>query len=55
MFEMIFWGLNNAICIYALKAVDMGGSIVIHAFGCYYGLAASWWFQPDRAAKASPP
>ena len=53
MFEMIFWGLNWAICLYSLKAVDMGGSIIIHVFGCYYGLAASWWFQPDRAAKSN--
>jgi ammonium transporter Rh len=52
MFEMIFWGLNMAICIDALKAVDMGGSIVIHAFGCYFGLAASFWFQPTRAAQS---
>lgn len=48
---MIFWGLNWAICLNSLKAVDMGGSIVIHVFGCYYGLAASWWFNPKGAAK----
>jgi len=43
-FEMIFWGLNVAICTEMIQAVDMGGSIIIHAFGCYYGLAASYWF-----------
>lgn len=50
---MIFWGLNWAICLHSLKAVDMGGSIVIHAFGCYYGLAASWWFQPTEAGNSN--
>ena len=48
--EMGFWGLNVAICTQGLLATDMGGSIIIHAFGCYFGLAASYHFQPNRAA-----
>jgi len=42
--EMVFWGLNVAICTQALEGVDMGGSIIIHAFGCFFGLAASYHF-----------
>jgi ammonium transporter Rh len=42
--EMIFWGLNVAVCTQALQGVDMGGSIIIHAFGCFFGLAASYHF-----------
>ena len=48
--EMVFWGLNVAICTESIMGVDMGGSVIIHAFGCFFGLAASYFFQPSRAA-----
>jgi len=25
-----------------LKAIDMGGSMFVHTFGAYFGLACSW-------------
>jgi len=42
--EMVFWGLNVAVCTQTLQGVDMGGSVIIHAFGCFFGLAASYHF-----------
>jgi ammonium transporter Rh len=39
--EMIFYSLNFWINVDRLKAVDMGGSIVIHTFGAYFGLAVT--------------
>jgi len=42
--EMIWWGLNEAIGAGKIQAVDMGGSMFVHTFGAYYGLAASWFF-----------
>ena len=50
--EMIFQALNEALGAKYFKAVDMGGSMFVHAFGAYYGLAASYFFQPTRAAKS---
>lgn len=38
-FEVIFLTLNQVICEYKLGALDMGGSMYIHAFGAYFGLA----------------
>ncbi|KAG5187042.1 hypothetical protein JKP88DRAFT_288384 [Tribonema minus] len=35
------YALNQHLVIQTLGPLDMGGTIVVHAFGCYYGLAAS--------------
>lgn len=35
------YGLNQYLVFNVVQAVDVGGSITIHAFGAYYGLAAS--------------
>lgn len=47
--EMIFYGLNEAICAVKYGAVDIGGSMVIHTFGAYFGLAATYHFQSKKA------
>jgi ammonium transporter Rh len=41
-FEVFFYSLNEAIGVVKYQAVDMGGSMFIHAFGAYFGLAVSW-------------
>lgn len=35
------YALNQQLVYATFKALDVGGSISIHAFGAYYGLAAS--------------
>jgi ammonium transporter Rh len=40
--ECVFFALNEAILIEKLHISDVGGSIVIHAFGAYFGLAVSY-------------
>ena len=47
----VIYGLNEAICVEKFKAVDMGGSMYIHTFGAYFGLAASYFFAPKRAME----
>jgi len=49
--EMIFWGLNESIGI-KMGATDMGGSMFVHTFGAYYGVAATWFFRPNAAKKS---
>lgn len=50
--EMIWYGLNEAICVNALKVTDAGGSILVHTFGAYYGVACTYGFQPKRASNS---
>ncbi|XP_044749007.1 ammonium transporter Rh type B [Coccinella septempunctata] len=42
MMEVIFFSLNNYISLNLLRACDTGGSVVLHAFGSFFGLAVSF-------------
>ncbi|ETO15926.1 ammonium transporter Rh type A, partial [Reticulomyxa filosa] len=41
LIEVPLYCINFYIVIHYLKVTDAGGSIVIHVFGCYFGLAVS--------------
>lgn len=40
-FELVIYAINEVIGASVLGAVDMGGSIFVHTFGAYFGLALS--------------
>jgi len=42
--EMIWYGLNEAICVSMFSVTDAGGSILVHTFGAYFGVAATYGF-----------
>jgi len=50
--EMIWYGLNEAICVNFFHVTDAGGSILVHTFGAYYGVACTYGFQPKRAGES---
>merc|ERR1712062_49603 len=48
-FELFFYAINEYIGVEILEAVDMGGSMYVHTFGAYFGLAFSWgWGSPNE-------
>lgn len=46
--EVIVFSINEAVSL-KLAIADLGGSLVIHAFGAYFGLALSWIITPAGA------
>lgn len=49
LIECIVFGGNEVLGAKEFGAVDMGGSIFVHTFGAYFGLAASWAIGGGRA------
>ena len=49
--EIFFYGLNEALCAGHFGAADMGGSMYVHTFGAYFGLAASYFFDNKKAIE----
>merc|ERR1711871_665134 len=45
-FEIIFFSLNENINIKYFKTADVGGSVTVHMFGAYFGLACSMVLSP---------
>jgi len=45
-FELIFYAFNEYVGVADFEAVDMGGSMFVHTFGAYFGLAFSYMLGP---------
>jgi len=50
-FEILFFSANEAINAQYFKTSDMGGSVVLHTFGAYFGLGCSWVMSPRERTK----
>jgi len=46
--EIIFFSFNENLNIKYFKTADVGGSVTVHAFGAYFGLAASMMLSPTE-------
>lgn len=51
--QVPLYAFNQHLVFKVLQGLDMGGSITIHAFGAYYGLAASLMLSNARQAPGA--
>jgi ammonium transporter Rh len=52
--EAVFYAINKVIIVFGLlKAEDVGGTITIHMFGAYFGLACAYALGPQEKESAS--
>lgn len=51
--ELIFYATNESLGVIKFKAVDMGGSMYVHTFGAYFGLAVSYMITDSNILKNS--
>lgn len=51
--QVPLYAFNQHLVFKTLQGLDMGGSITIHAFGAYYGLAASLALSNGRQAPGA--
>ena len=40
--ETVIYGVNEMVLVHYIKLTDVGGSMVIHMFGAYFGLAVAF-------------
>jgi ammonium transporter Rh len=52
-FETIFFCINEAIAVHKYEVADIGGSMIIHTFGAYFGLAVSAVLESGNAARTA--
>lgn len=49
--EICFYCLNEAILTEIFMVNDIGGSIIIHTFGAYFGLSVALFYRGEDAIK----
>ena len=53
LLELLFYSINESIGVIKYQAVDMGGSMYVHTFGAYFGLAVSLMLTNSKKLKKS--
>lgn len=49
--ETILYNFNEALCVHKFGMADAGGSVVIHAFGAFFGLSVAWALNRNAEHK----
>ena len=53
IWETAFYSINFALVYHYFFANDVGGSMVIHIFGAFFGLSCSYFSAPSDVAARS--
>jgi ammonium transporter Rh len=53
--QVPFYTLNSWLVYQKFQALDAGGSMVIHVFGAFFGLATSLWVAKGPGGGSSHP
>mmetsp|Transcript_14533 Transcript_14533/g.20718 ORF Transcript_14533/g.20718 Transcript_14533/m.20718 type:complete len:471 (+) Transcript_14533:103-1515(+) len=53
VFQSLFYVINKVIVLNYLQVEDVGGTVTIHMFGAFFGLAASYALGPQLKVSAS--
>ncbi|XP_037807424.1 ammonium transporter Rh type B [Lucilia sericata] len=48
LFEVALFAANEYVALHIFSICDVGGSITVHAFGAYFGLAVSLMLRPSK-------
>tara|TARA_B110000263_G_C15270412_1_gene493198 strand:- start:28 stop:1347 length:1320 start_codon:yes stop_codon:yes gene_type:complete len=49
--ELVFYAINENICVNCFQSVDMGGSLVVHLFGALFGVSVSFMITDFNKIK----
>jgi len=48
IFECVFFAINEAVLVHFINIRDSGGSVIVHLFGAYFGLAVARMIHRDN-------
>ena len=49
--EVVMYAVNEFIVLEELKVADAGGSIIVHIFACYFGMAVTFVLRRPEDTK----
>ena len=52
--EVVMYAVNEFIVLEELKVADAGGSIIVHIFACYFGMAITFVLRRPEDTKNNP-
>ena len=52
--EVVMYAVNEFIVLEELKVADAGGSIIVHIFACYFGMAVTFVLRRPEDTKNNP-